>query len=145
MKRIFSLLLVCLVATAAAFAQADKIVGVYKTTHEGVNSKIQITKVNDGYRAQVIWVDKLTNPDGTVRTDKKNPDKNLRDTPVNQIVLIDKMKYDAKDNEWGKGKIYEPSSGKKWTVTCTFESDTKLRVRGSWGIFGKSVYWTKVE
>lgn len=136
---------VALMTAMSAFAQADKIVGVYSAQHEGRNSKIKITKVNDGYRAQIIWVDNLKKPDGTVRTDEKNPDPKKRSTPADQIVLIERVTYNAKKKQWGDGKIYEPTSGKVWTVTCSFEDDNTLKVRGSWGIFGKSVHWKKLE
>ena len=138
-------LVAMLIVSCGCFAQADKIVGIYKTTHDGVNSKIKIFKVKDGYRAQVIWVDNLKKEDGSTRTDEKNPDPAKRNTPANSIVLIDRVTYNAKKDQWADGKIYEPTSGKTWTVTCSFENDTKLRVRGSFGPFGKSVYWSKIE
>ena len=145
MRRLFTLLLTAMLATTIAFAQADKIVGVYKSVHEGNTSKIQISKVGDGYKAQVIWLEKLTNPDGTVKTDLKNPDKSKRNTPADKIVVIEKVTYNAKKNQWDNGKIYEPTSGKSWTVTCSFKDEKTLKVRGSLGPFGKSVYWTKIE
>ena len=145
MKRILTTICAALFIIAAAFAQADKIVGVYSSEHEGIKSKIQITKINGGYRAQVIWVDNLHNPDGSVRTDQKNPDKAKRDTPANKIVVIEKVSYNEKKNQWDNGQIYEPTSGKKWTVTCSFKDEKTLKVRGSFGPFGKSVYWKKVE
>ena len=145
MNRFFVSLCVALFSFAAAFAQADKIVGGYSSVHEGISSKIRVSKVGDGYRAQVIWVDKPTNPDGSVKTDLKNPDKAKRSTPADKIVLIEKVTYNAKKQQWDNGKIYEPTSGKSWTVTCSFKDEKTLKVRGSFGPFGKSVFWTKVE
>ena len=146
MKKYF-ILTVCAVlfSIATAYAQADKIVGVYASVHEGNSSKIKVSKVNGGYRAQVIWLEKLHNEDGTVKTDKKNPDKAKRNTPANKIVLIEKVTYNAKKDQWDDGKIYEPTSGKSWTVTCSFKDAKTLKVRGSFGPFGKSVYWPTVE
>ena len=93
MRRIAILfLLVCLGATLSISAQsaADKIVGVYRVVKDGRNSKVKIFKHGGGYRAQVIWLENMKNPDGSQRTDAKNPDPAKRHTPSNQIVLVEK-------------------------------------------------------
>ena len=87
MKRIAILfLLVCLGATLSISAQsaADKIVGVYRVVKDGRNSKVKVFKHGGGYRAQVIWLENMKNPDGSQRTDAKNPDPAKRNTPSNQ-------------------------------------------------------------
>ena len=96
------MMLVCgLMAIGSVSAQqkADDIIGTYKTKHNGVNSKVEVKKVGDGYRAQVIWVDNLKKEDGSIRMDDKNPDKAKRNTPANQIVLIEKVTFDAEKGE----------------------------------------------
>ena len=145
MRRILTTICVMLLAVAAAFAQADKILGTYSTTYEGNQSKVKIFKFGDGYRAQVIWVDKLKDADGKVRTDKKNPDKSKRNTPADKIVLIDKVTYNAEKNCWDGGQVYDPTKGKSFNVQCTFDDAKTLRVKGSWGPFNKSVYWKKID
>lgn len=133
-----------LVMTAAtAFAQADKVVGNYKAVRNGVTSKVKVFKVGNGYRAQVTWVDNLKMPDGSIRTDVKNPDASKRKVRADQIVLIDKVTYNAKGNEWSGGKIYDPTSGKTYTVTLYFKDDKTLTVKGSIGPFFQRMYWTK--
>ena len=114
MRRIAILfLLVCLGATLSISAQsaADKIVGVYRVLKDGRNSKVKIFKHGGGYRAQVIWLENMKNPDGSQRTDAKNPDPAKRPTPSNQIVLVEKVTYDADDNEWEDGRIYDHHVG----------------------------------
>ena len=148
MKRIaFLFLLVCLGATLSISAQsaADKIVGVYRVVKEGRNSKVKIFKHGGGYRAQVIWLENMKNPDGSQRTDVKNPDPAKRSTPSNQIVLVDKVTYDAEDNEWDNGHIYDPTSGKTYKVEMYFEKPDVLTVKGKLGPFYKKMYWTKIQ
>lgn len=144
MKRFVLFLVVALMTVAGAFAQADKIVGTYKAVRDGNTSKVSITKVGDGYRAQVIWVDKLKNADGTVRTDKKNPDAAKRNTPVDKIVLIQKVTFDGKD-AWTGGKIYDPTSGKSYNVKLFFKDAKTLSVKGSFGPFSQTTQWTKLD
>ena len=85
----------------------------------------------------------LKNEDGTIRTDVKNPDASKRNVRADQIVLIDKVTFDGED-KWKDGKIYDPTSGKEYTVTLYFKDDKTLTVKGSIGPLFKRMYWTKV-
>lgn len=98
MKRFVFMMLTLVLAVSGAFAQADKVVGTYKAVRNGVTSKVKVFKYQDGYRAQVIWVDNLKMEDGTNRLDVKNPDPAKRKVQADQIVLIDKVTY--KNEKW---------------------------------------------
>ncbi|MBQ8050656.1 MAG: DUF2147 domain-containing protein [Bacteroidaceae bacterium] len=142
----FLMMLVCglmAVSSVSAQVKADDILGTYKAVQGGVNSKVEIRKNGDGYRAQVIWVDNLKKEDGTIRTDEKNPDKAKRSTPANQIVLVDKVTFDGQ-GEWKNGQIYDPTRGKSFKVRISFKDAKTLKVRGSWGPISETVYWTKL-
>lgn len=133
-----------LVAITSVFGQADKVVGNYQAERNGVMSKIKVFKHNGGYRAQVYWVDNLKKEDGSIRLDEKNPDAAKRKTRADQIVLIDKVTFDGKDT-WKNGKIYDPTSGKVYTVSLYFKDDKTLTVKGSIGPFFQRMYWTKIQ
>ena len=142
MKKIVFLFAMMLMSISG-FAQADKIIGAYKTVRNGDNSKVRVTKKGNTYQAQVIWVDNLHNPDGTIKRDDKNPDASKRNTPADQIVIIESVTYN--DGKWEKGRIYDPTKGKTYKVVLDFKSPTSLRVRGYIGPFSESMYWTKIE
>ena len=137
----------CLVALLSAAAQdADRIVGVYLAEYEGEESKVSIFKEDDGtYTARVIWVKNKYDANGNLKTDSKNPDKSKRNTPCDEIVLIEKMSYDSKKNSWTNAKIYDPVRGIKANADCSFEKDGRLKVRGSLMGIGMSVYWDRLE
>lgn len=143
MKRLIMIMLTMVLAVSGAFAQADKVVGTYKAVRNGVTSKVKVFKYQDGYRAQVIWVDNLKMEDGSNRLDFKNPDPAKRKVQADQIVLIDKVVY--KDDKWADGKIYDPTSGKVFTVTLYFKDAKTLTVKGSIGPFFQRMYWTKID
>jgi len=128
----------------SAKTAADKIVGLYHVVKDGRNSKVKIFKYGNGYRAQVVWLENMKNPDGTLRTDVKNPDESKRKTPSNQIVLVDKVTYNGED-AWEDGKIYDPTSGKVYRVEMYFEKPNVLTVKGKLGPFFKKVYWNKIQ
>ena len=77
--------------------------------------------------------------------DIKNPDPAKRNTPSDQIVLIENVSYVAEDNEWKNGKIYDPTKGDVYRVVINFQDDKTLRVRGFLGPFSKSLYWYKLD
>ena len=143
-KMLFTLMLGLMTAIGASAQKADDILGTYKAVQDGVSSKVEIKKHGDGYRAQVVWVDNLKKEDGTIRTDSKNPDKAKRNTPANQIVLVEKVTFDAEKGEWNNGKIYDPTRGKSFKVRISFKDAKTLKVRGSWGPISETVYWTKL-
>lgn len=126
MKRTLLFCIVAIMTIASAFAQADKVVGTYKAVRNGVTSKVKVFKYIDGYRAQVIWVDNLKKEDGSIRLDDKNPDPAKRKVQADKIVLIDKVKFDGKD-KWSGGKIYDPTSGKTFTVSLYFRMKRSLQ------------------
>lgn len=130
----------------ASTSGGDRILGVYKAVKDGAVSKVRISKVGDNaYKAQVFWVEKDKNPDGTPSTDLKNPDPAKRNTPSDQIVLIEKVSYDSNEGVWNNGNIYDPTSGKVYKTIVDFKDDKTLRVRGFLGPFSKSLYWQKIE
>ncbi|MCF0236563.1 MAG: DUF2147 domain-containing protein [Bacteroidaceae bacterium] len=144
MKKILSLLLMAFFAVTlhlSAQNKADDIVGTYKAEKEGSVSKVKVFKHGNGYRAQIFWLQNAKNPDGTVKRDVKNPDPNKRNTPSDQIVLVDNVTF-VKD-KWTNGKIYDPQSGKVYSVDLYFEKPNVLTVKGKLGPFYKKMYWTK--
>lgn len=143
MKKLLSIIVIMLAVAQFAMAQADKVVGTYQAVRNGVTSKVKVFKHEDGYRAQVIWVDNIKKEDGSIRLDEKNPNAAKRKVRADQIVLIDKVKYNGKD-EWNGGKIYDPTSGKVFTVALYFKDAKTLTVKGSIGPFFQRMYWTKL-
>lgn len=131
------------VPTLLADTAGDQIVGAYTTTRKGTSSKIKVTKLSNGkYRAQVVWIDNIKNADGTIRTDIHNKDKAKRSVRADQIVLINAVEYNAKDNCWENGEVYDPTSGKSYRAKLWFEGK-KLNVRGFLGPFHDTSIWVK--
>lgn len=144
MKKSIIITLLALFSCLGVSAQsaADKIIGTYKAIQEGNESKVKIFKHGDGYRAQIIWLKEPKNPDGTIKTDHRNPDKAKQKTPSDRIVIVDKVTYS--DGLWQNGKIYDPTSGKTYKVEIKFKDAKTLEVKGKLGPFFKRVYWTKL-
>ena len=127
-------------------SKGDNILGNYLSIKDGGKSKIKITKAADGtYTAQVYWVEKALDANGNKRKDVKNPEKSLRNVDLDKVILVKGLKYDAKGKEWTDTKIYDPGSGKIYSVDIEFKDTKTLKVYGNILGIGKTVYWTRIE
>lgn len=125
---------------------ADRIVGVYEAIEEGKESKVRFTKLANGtYQGQIFWLKNPNNADGTPKYDLKNPNPEKRKVRSDKIVVVWGVRYDAEEDEWNSGKVYNPTSGKTYDVEIKFTDPKTLNVRGKLGPFGKSVYWKKIQ
>ena len=151
MKQFMMTLLCAMVFSLPTFAQgindkADNIVGEYLTDRGGSKSKVRVTKSADGtYNAQIFWVEKPLDANGNKRKDVKNPDKSLRNVDIDQVVIVQGLKYDASKKMWGGAKIYDPSKGIRVNVTAEFETADKLKLRGTVLGIGTTLYWTRIK
>ena len=151
MKKIIFTLLCAMTFSLTTYAQdlnsnGDNILGEYLSIKDGGKSKIKITKEADGtYTAQVYWVERALDANGNKRKDVKNPDKSLRNVDLDKVILIKGLKYDAKGKEWTDTKIYDPGSGKIYSVDIEFKNAKTLKVYGNILGIGKTVYWTRIE
>lgn len=125
--------------------KAESIIGTYSGKQGDDLFKAKITQQKDGtFSAQVIWVEHDRDANGNKLLDTKNPDKNLRNTPCDQIVLFSGLKYNAKEKCWDGTKIYDPQRGIKAKLQVEFTDDGQLKLRGSILGIGESVYWKKI-
>ena len=132
-------------AQSALNSNADSIVGDYYIVQNGDESKVRFSKNADGtYKCQIFWLKNDKDANGNKYLDTKNPDKSLRSTPSDRIVLINGLKYNAEKKQWDGARIYDPQRGIKAAVTASFLDDKTLRIRGSVMGIGETVYWKKL-
>ena len=152
MKRLVIIVFTLIIYICQASAQEDMnllpdaILGEYEVLHQGEYARIRITRDTDStYMAQVFWLDDMYDRRGNVRLDERNPDKELRQIPCNQIVLMTGLKYDDRKQRWGDTKLYDPTRGVRASVTCEFREEKGLRVRMSFLCFSQTCWWKKLD
>lgn len=151
MKKIFASVLFALLPMLALTAQnlnsiPDSILGDYEVVRAGEDSKVRFTKDADGtYKAKIIWVKNDKDKNGRKRLDEKNPDRSLRNTPCDEILLVWNLKYNVDKKCWDGGKIYDPIRGMRANVTCLFGNDGKLWLKGSLLGISETVSWEKLK
>ena len=150
MKQII-LTLCAVVCTLTSFGQTpnahgDNIVGVYMTQYNGDKGKVRVPRNADGtYNARTIWAENPYDKKGNRRKDVKNPDKALRGEYIDNILLIENLRYLPNEQKWGEAKIYDPNTGMKVNASAEFESAECLKVRGTFMGFGVTLRWVRVE
>lgn len=124
----------------------DDIVGVYHVAHQNEESKVRIYRLPDGtYSAQVMWIRDSLDRNGRLRLDEKNPDRSLRSVPCNRIMIMSGLTYNSGKERWEGGKIYDPTRGIRANVSCDFDPDGRLRVRGSLLGISQTIFWDKLD
>ena len=69
-----------------------------------------------------------------------------KDQPILGLEIIRGAKKSAEGDVWEGGKILDPENGRNYTLKMTpIEGGKKLEVRGSFGPFGRTQTWTRVQ
>jgi uncharacterized protein (DUF2147 family) len=148
MKKIVFLpiLVVTFAATATAQSHSDDIVGRWMSVDS--NLEVEVFKAENQYKARIEWFDDSDDKGNPmdVRPDKKNPNEALRSRKIIGIEALHGLVYNAQDNEWQGGRIYDPSSGKDWNAKAWLTKDGCLKVRGFWHFvfLGQNMCFKKV-
>jgi uncharacterized protein (DUF2147 family) len=153
---ILAILAIALIFPAFSFAQnakADRITGYYLTLDDETGkekSQVKIHKATNGkYVGEIVWLKVPKETNGKEKLDKNNPDAKLQSRKVMGLQILKDFTYDAEDDEWSEGTIYNPSSGKTYNCYMKFESGKSLKIRGyigaAWMGLGKTAVWTKEE
>lgn len=136
--------MVLLAVTVSAQAQLSAITGDWKTVDDktGENfSIITIYKGSDGlFYGKIAKM--LVGPADMVCEACEGADRNA---PLEGLVIIRGMKYNADKNQLEGGKVLEPETG-KFYYGKIYPKDGKLVLRGSLdklGVLGRSQTWVR--
>lgn len=131
-----------LVLAVSISAQAQSIVGKWKTIDDNTGKEKSIIEIYEKGGKYYGKVTKLLNPskadpkcDNCTGTDKGKP--------IVGLVIIKDL--EKKGNEYSGGKITDPESGKEYKCTVKLNGADKLDVRGYVGIslLGRTQTWQK--
>jgi uncharacterized protein (DUF2147 family) len=115
--------------------------------NEEKTSKLQIYEQDGKFFGKIIWLEVLTNSDGTTpRRDEYNPNPDLQHRQLQNLVILENLVWDAEDKEWQNGLIYDPEVGKTYECYCKMQPDGTLYFKGyilgiTW--LGRSTTWTR--
>jgi uncharacterized protein (DUF2147 family) len=112
------------------------------------DAHIKIYSAYGKFYGQVVWM-KVPNDSvtGKPQLDKFNKDPKLRSRPVLNMVIISGLEYDADDQEWTGGTIYNPKGGDSYDLQCKLIDKNTLEVHFYLTVttIGKKFLWTRVK
>ncbi len=139
------LLLVGMAFTLGAYAQnPDAILGIW--LNERGDAKIEVYKQDGKYYGKIVWLKDDVEDDGTrPNRDDKNPVASLRNRTVIGINILNDLRWDGDDEEYDDGEIYDPRSGKTYSLYGYIQDDGRLFMKGYIGfsLIGRSTIWTR--
>ena len=118
------------------------------------DDQAEVTLVRDGdvLRGRITRLLEPLFPDddethaGQSKVDRENPDEALRTRPVDGMEIVWGFHWDARDERWESGSIYDPKNGKTYRCYIELREDGTLKVRGYIGftLIGRTEIWTRV-
>lgn len=150
-------IVMAMVVPGVAFAanSANDLIGFWYS--DGKESIIQIENINGKYDGKIVWLDeplyeKGDEEEGKPKRNREDRDKSRRNLPIIGLNMLNDFVFDAEDQEWTGGTIYDPNVGKTYKCVIKFEEkkgdpDAQvLYVRGYIGVpaLGRTTYWTPV-
>lgn len=109
---------------------------------DGQDSIVEIGQCGGAVCGKVAKILKPQPGGPPVPVDSNNPDPKLRTRPILGLTILSGFKDAGK--EWA-GSIYDPRAGKTYKSTMLKLANGNLRVKGCWGPFCRSVYFTPVK
>jgi uncharacterized protein (DUF2147 family) len=132
-------------ALSGLFAQAGGIVGFW-LTQDG-DSQVEIYRVpGNKFNGRIVWLNEPLNDRGMPKVDDKNPDRTLRDRPTLGLELLKDFSYNPSKQEWEKGTIYDPKSGRTYDCFMWLDGDNTLKLKGfvlGMRFLGREATWTR--
>lgn len=139
-----SVLALLLLVSVAASAQVGNILGDWKTIDDKTGERRSVVAIYQGsdglYYGKIAKM--LVGEPGLKCMTCKNEDYNA---PLEGLVIIRGMKFDAKANALTGGKVLDPESG-KFYYGKIYTKDGKLVLRGSLdkaGLLGRNQTWER--
>jgi len=144
MKKIKVLVLLGLLCAGMAYGQVSAIEGNWKTVDDKTGDSfciVHIYRATDGlYYGRIAKM--LVGEPGMKCVACEGADHNR---PLEGLVIIRGMKYNAEKNQLEGGKVLEPETG-KFYYGKIYPKDGKLVLRGSLdklGVLGRSQTWVR--
>ena len=112
--------------------------------NEEKEAKIQFFEKEGKLFGKITWL-KEPKDNGKDKTDKNNPNPDLRNKPIVGLVILKDFDKDGKN--WKNGEIYDPKSGKTYSSTIKWSGENQLNIRGFIGValVGKTTKFTRAN
>jgi uncharacterized protein (DUF2147 family) len=143
--RLIPALVVSCVALASEAAAARPELGIwYDDSGQGA-VEVYICQENaNRLCGRIVWLKEPLNAEGVPKHDRYNPDAANQGRPICGLPMIWGLGLQT-DGTFDNGKIYDPKTGKTYSVALVLKQPDTLVVTGYLGMkmLGKSFTWTR--
>ena len=155
-RKQWALAIASLIIFVGSISANDAILGTWVTPES--KSNVELFKCGDSICGKITWLKEPTyaaNADqvkdgkvkaGDAKVDTENPDASKRTRPIVGMQFLSGFKYDAGEEEFVNGEIYDPESGKLYVGELKMDGTNKLKLNGHLKIskwLGKKQIWTR--
>jgi len=143
--RIVPAVVVGLVAFASASFAARPEIGVwYDDSGQGAIEVYICADNPNRLCGRIVWLKEPLNAEGVAKHDRYNPDPANQARPICGLPMLWGLGL-MSDGSFDDGKIYDPKTGKTYSVALQYTDPDKLVVTGYLGVkmLGKTFTWTK--
>lgn len=102
----------------------DQIVGVWKSSNNGI--MIKIDKVGDHFQGRIVWLEE--NSGNQPLLDEKNPDERLRKMPLKGNKVIQKLKFNSSEVLWEGGTFYNYKEGRLYNCNISLQRSDQIKI-----------------
>lgn len=134
-----------LVAPLGLWAQSVPPVGTW--SDEQGKTQIELYRCGEQLCGRIAALQEPNDAEGHPRLDVNNPDPKRRTQPCLGMVVLQNLVYNADENRWEGGEIYDPDNGRTYSCYVRQLGPDKVEVKGYIGfaIFGQAQVWTRVQ
>lgn len=99
----------------------------------------------DELTGRIVWVEDKDGVKGEERLDSKNPRPDLRSKKVLGLEILSGLSASGQGGTYGGGRIYDPKTGKSYSVKVRLESPDRLKLRVGGSLIGRTTRWTRAD
>lgn len=127
--------------------EGDMLTGLWLPSNGKARIQVYKGRKSGKYFGRIVWLREPNDEEtGKPKTDKNNPDEDLRDKPLLGYVMLRGFEYKG-DKTWDGGTIYDPNNGSTYNCEITMPNKNTLEVRGYIGVslFGRTDTWKRLK
>ena len=111
------------------------------------DSRIELYRCGDELCGRLVWLRQATDANGKPRVDEHHPDAAQRTRPLLNLTVLEHLTYNASNDRWEDGKIYDPENGRTYSCYVSVAGKDRLEMKGYIGfsMMGRSHYWQRVK
>lgn len=145
MKYLLLPLLLCLQALVPASAQTPLPLGIW--ADDTGDTHIELYRCGEQLCGRLVWLRTPIDANGKPLLDEHHPDPDKRSQPLQNLTVLQNLRYNPQNDRWEDGSLYDPENGRTYSCYVAAAGKDKLEVKGYIGfsLIGRSHYWSRVK